>query len=73
MLSHVVFALAILVHGFNINDQVGADIDYGSFQNPSNHVRPRFRYWVPDASVDPQIVNQDIIDAAARGVGGVEL
>lgn len=69
----VVVSVIQTVTSLNTNDQVGADIDYGSFQNPSNRVRPRFRYWVPDASVDLDTVKSDIIAASSVGAGGVEL
>lgn len=55
--------LFFLVHFISatVNDQVGADIDYGTFENPSARVRPRFRYWLPDASVDPATVREHSI------------
>ncbi|KAK5738055.1 hypothetical protein LTR17_006298 [Elasticomyces elasticus] len=59
--------------GYNPNDQVGADIDYGTFQDPFVHVRPRFRYWVPDASVDLDEVAADFAAVKAVGMGGIEL
>jgi hypothetical protein len=31
------------VDGFNTDDQVNPSIPFGSFENPSAHVRPRFR------------------------------
>ncbi|RAH44977.1 uncharacterized protein BO95DRAFT_391087 [Aspergillus brunneoviolaceus CBS 621.78] len=46
--------------------------DLGSFQDPAPRVRPRFRYWLPDASVDSRRVQQNIKDAGALGAGGVE-
>ena len=57
----------------NTNDQVGANIDYGTFQNPSAHVRPRFRYWIPDASVNFSVVADDFEIAKEVGMGGLEL
>ncbi len=45
---------------------------YGTFQAPASRARPRFRYWLPDASVDPEIIKADIRDAGAHGAGGVE-
>ena len=50
-----------------------AAIDAGTFQNPSVNVRPRFRYWIPDASVDPEQAVQDVVGAKAAGAGGVEV
>lgn len=46
---------------------------YGTFAQPAARVRPRFRYWLPDASVPPQTVKADIESAGALGAGGVEL
>ncbi|KAL3442497.1 hypothetical protein BJX65DRAFT_321505 [Aspergillus insuetus] len=50
-----------------------ASPDLGTFQNPSAHSRPRFRYWLPDASVDAEIVAANIKDSGDKGAGGVEL
>ncbi|KAI0975182.1 hypothetical protein F4678DRAFT_469821 [Xylaria arbuscula] len=44
----------------------------GSFADPASIVRPRFRYVLPDASVDPEIVVADIAGAASIGAGGIE-
>ena len=76
MLSQALWLLLLFVNNVlsrNPNDQVGANLDYGTFQNPSNAVRPRFRYWVPDASVNTDVVATDILAAADHGLGGVEL
>jgi hypothetical protein len=59
--------------GHNTNDQVKANIDYGSFEDPSAYVRPRFRYWIPDASVDLNAVAEDFSKAKTVGMGGLEL
>ncbi|KAH8589577.1 hypothetical protein B0O99DRAFT_664485 [Bisporella sp. PMI_857] len=48
-------------------------VNTGSFSNPDPVVRPRFRYWLPDASVDADIVAADILAAGAVGAGGIEL
>jgi hypothetical protein len=66
------FCLSIhSVHALT-NYQADADIDYGNFQDPSSRVRPRFRYWLPDASVDSGTVRDNIRSAGAIGAGGVE-
>ena len=44
-----------------------------NFANPEASVRPRFRYWVPDASVDLDTLKNDIVSASEAGAGGVEL
>jgi len=46
--------------------------DLGNFERPSAAFRPRFRYWLPDASVDGDVVKADIVAAASIGAGGVE-
>ncbi|KAL2292175.1 hypothetical protein FJTKL_10817 [Diaporthe vaccinii] len=43
----------------------------GFLSTPSRQ-RPRFRYWLPDASVDAKTVKADIKYAGAIGAGGVE-
>ena len=65
--------LTLQVFAVGTNDQVNQHINYGSFQNPSNYVRPRFRYWVPDASANLSQIEEDIKMAGAVGAGGVEL
>ncbi|KAK5129265.1 hypothetical protein LTR08_003644 [Meristemomyces frigidus] len=77
MVRTILGGIAALVVGFtaafNTNDQVGANIDYGTFKNPSVHVRPRFRYWIPDASVNLDEVAADFARVKAVGMGGLEL
>jgi Arc/MetJ-type ribon-helix-helix transcriptional regulator len=57
----------------HLDDQVEAAIEAGTFANPSANVRPRFRYWLPDASVNLSRVALDIADAKHVGAGGVEV
>ena len=63
----------VLSDAFSINDQVNPNVDYSTFANPSPNIRPRFRYWVPDASVNLSQIAYDIADAGPKGVGGVEV
>lgn len=42
------------------------------FLNPPSQQRPRFRYWLPDASAEADIVKADIKSAGTIGAGGVE-
>jgi hypothetical protein len=49
------------------------DRHYGDFMHPAPRDRPRFRYWLPDASVDPDILKTDIASAGSIGAGGIEL
>lgn len=65
--------LTTQIFAIGTNDQVNQTINYGTFQNPSNYVRPRFRYWVPDASANLSQIGDDIKMAGAVGAGGVEL
>jgi hypothetical protein len=77
ILSHLSILLPI-PFGFAVsaiagsNDQVNADIDNGTFSSPSAIVRPRFRYLLPDASVDKDVVQDGIRSAGSVGAGGVE-
>lgn len=54
-------------------DQTDAPVDYGTFESPSNYVRPRFVYWLNDASMDPARVVGDVKDGIALGTGGIKL
>lgn len=61
----------------NLASQASPQSNYGNatddFLRPPSQRRPRFRYWLPDASVDAQIVEADIKSAGAIGAGGIEL
>ena len=69
----VATALIASAASYNTDDQVGANIYTGTFQDPSVHVRPRFRYWIPDASVNLTEVAADFAKVKAVGMGGLEL
>ncbi|KAK5742028.1 hypothetical protein LTR17_003536 [Elasticomyces elasticus] len=43
------------------------------FANPGPRTRPKFRYWIPDASVDTAVVARDVKAAGDVGMGGMEL
>ena len=43
------------------------------FNGATASYKPRFRYVVPEASVDPQVVAQDIAEIAKVDAGGIEL
>jgi hypothetical protein len=62
-----------LTNGIGTTAGANANVEYGTFQAPSANVRPRFRYWLPDASVSSDQVADDIRDAGRVGAGGVEL
>lgn len=74
MLQTVALGLLILgpLPGMGIG--VGADSPpHGTtFRDPGARSRPRFRYWLPDASVDVETVSRDIRAAGELGAGGVE-
>ncbi|KAF2169395.1 hypothetical protein M409DRAFT_20615 [Zasmidium cellare ATCC 36951] len=65
------FVLAFAQHCFGATHEGRPNL--GTFQQPSAYARPRFRYWVPDASVNLSTIRQDIEDAGKIGAGGVEL
>lgn len=74
--SYLLALAAVTTTGlaFNTDDQVlNANLDYGTFANPSAHVRPKFRYWIPDASVNLSEVVADFVGAKDVGMGGLEL
>ena len=64
-LETVIFPILLLVPAVLGNQ-------YGTFDSPSNEARVKFRYWLPDASVDAGTVQQDIRSAGDIGVGGVQ-
>lgn len=60
-LATAVLAMAAQVKGYE-----------AGFASPPASSRPRFRYWLPDASVDVSVVQADIASAGAIGAGGLE-
>ncbi|RDW77799.1 hypothetical protein BP6252_05852 [Coleophoma cylindrospora] len=54
------------------NALTNAAIHSGTFLEPSSNIRPKFRYWLPDASVDPDIITSDIASIKEAGAGGIE-
>lgn len=60
-------------HAVGTDDQVNSAIDFGTFQNPSSNIRPRFRYWVNDASHSLSRIAEDVRSLASAGAGGLEL
>lgn len=43
------------------------------FDNPKGLARPTFRYWVPDADVDDDVLYADLQQIKQAGWGGVEI
>jgi len=44
----------------------------GTFEDPPVHARPKFRYWIPDASANHSVVARDVQAAGEAGAGGLE-
>ncbi|KAL2678407.1 hypothetical protein Neosp_009153 [[Neocosmospora] mangrovei] len=42
------------------------------FRSPPLEFKPKFRYWLPDASADVEVLRQDIREMAAVGAGGFQ-
>ncbi|KAH3511309.1 hypothetical protein KXV55_002464 [Aspergillus fumigatus] len=61
-------ALYALLAGIKVS---ASGVDPG-FANPDVVYRPKFRYWLPDASVPADVVQQDIARIAEAGGGGIE-
>lgn len=73
LLKSIALICAFIPLSQSSNDlQTTESISAGSFANPGANVRPRFRYWLPDASVDVYTVAADIAAAGSIGAGGVE-
>ncbi|KAI1360749.1 hypothetical protein F5Y08DRAFT_348515 [Xylaria arbuscula] len=45
---------------------------FDNFVSPDVEYRPKFRYWLPDASAEIDAVVRDVADIAAVGAGGLE-
>ncbi|OTA67976.1 hypothetical protein K449DRAFT_364494 [Hypoxylon sp. EC38] len=43
-----------------------------AFADPPANVRPKFRYWLPDAGISESILQADIANISAVGAGGFE-
>lgn len=65
----VLFALFIFYSDYARADNT----PFASFASPPHAARPKFRYWLPDASVSPAALDADIASLAAIGAGGLEL
>lgn len=60
-------------HAVGTDDQVNSAINFGTFQDPSSNIRPRFRYWANDASHSLSRIAEDVKSLASAGAGGLEL
>lgn len=61
-----------LLSGLILLAELATATDHGTFLDPANTARMKFRYWLPDASVDIATVQSDIGAAGAIGAGAVE-
>ncbi|KAL1895595.1 hypothetical protein Sste5346_005064 [Sporothrix stenoceras] len=68
--SHAALAALIFCCTFVDADRDGP---LTSFGRPPHAFRPKFRYWLPDASVTPEALDADIASLAEVGAGGLEL
>ena len=64
--------IALPTTGTIISSQQTTPSQQDAFLNPPVRYRPKFRYWLPDASVDPDVVAADIASIVEKGGGGVE-
>lgn len=71
-LAFLVLIQAVAALGLARPDLSQPSSSLGTFENPSVKCRPRFRYWLPDSWVDPEIVAANIKDSGALGACGVE-
>ncbi|KAK3074977.1 hypothetical protein LTR53_002146 [Teratosphaeriaceae sp. CCFEE 6253] len=75
--STIVIFCGILAHAAfappTADGSTSAGSDCGTFADPAPRTRPKFRYWIPDASVDPAVVASDVKAAGEVGMGGMEL
>ncbi|KAG5762945.1 hypothetical protein H9Q72_008957 [Fusarium xylarioides] len=62
-------AIVGLVLGQGISSSSNAVL---GFADPAAEYRPKFRYWLPDADVDHDVLKTDIEDLQKLGAGGLE-
>ena len=70
--AYVLLPACLSLNDSSINRFMVSAFNTESFKNPNAAVRPRFRYWLPDASVDADVVAAGIAAAGAVGAGGIE-
>lgn len=70
--SYCSVALLLLQLAAGIAEGASSNSSYGTFESPSAQSRPRFRYWLPDPSVDITTVQENIKSAGSIGAGGIE-
>lgn len=71
---YLVPCLAIACLGsYTRNNPYSWPPSWTDFKDPPVQVRPRFRYWLPDASVEVGPAVQDVARAKQVGAGGLEV
>ncbi|KAK7606281.1 hypothetical protein JOL62DRAFT_360383 [Phyllosticta paracitricarpa] len=63
---------SLLFYGLALAASLCQAENLGSFKSPDIEHRPKFRYWLPDASVPNEAVAEDLAAVAGVGAGGVE-
>ena len=63
---------SLLWSGLCLLPEIVTATNYGTFADPANNARMKFRYWLPDAGVDIPTVQRDIEAAGELGAGAVE-
>ncbi|CZR63542.1 uncharacterized protein PAC_13439 [Phialocephala subalpina] len=71
MSSSLLYLIFLLLSSPILNANFTGSLLQG-FENPSAQYRPKFRYWLPDASVPSGVLRQDIASIASVGGGGLE-
>ncbi|UOQ89155.1 hypothetical protein MUN74_18145 [Agromyces endophyticus] len=51
----------------------GAELTAETFANPPGSVRPMYRWWMPLAFTEDDVLREELRDLAASGAGGVEV
>ena len=71
----VTLSIPALAHAepHHVKSSTSASHGRGTFATPAVESRPKFRYWLPDASVEPAVVASDVKAAGDVGMGGMEL
>lgn len=74
MFARTLALLALLAYPspLQAQPQPSESLPIPSFGFPSAAFRPKFRYWLPDASVSASSVDSDIAALASVGAGGLE-
>ncbi|KAI1399275.1 hypothetical protein F4819DRAFT_465758 [Hypoxylon fuscum] len=72
LLVHIVCLFGTITATSLPKDYTTDNTHLGTFSDPAVRVRPRYRYWLPDASVNTQYLAEDIAELGVRGAGGIQ-